>query len=329
MSLSSEFENALHLKNSTRLGPDGEDESRLRWSQAAYLRSAQMKQAGLHIYVEGKDHDRYYYSKVLDNTVAAAGITPEFHLAREIRGTGEGKGRCLSFFSFLAGSDALVSKLNGETTLHLFILDKDIDDEQGLMIDSPYIIYTSHYGVENHIIHESDLHEAIAATCSMNVAAVKHSMPDRRRWLIGCCQLWQDWVALCILAKQCGSGYANYRLLSRVNMPYTAEASATLIDAQLLGIAGRCCTSVESIQEQFSLVSDHVSKVYAQGDHDKVFKGKWYGRFIAEHIRVLTGTDSTNERALWASLASLVDASDQGSKPFRDKLYTLLNVEMT
>jgi len=320
-----------HAPTSSDVGASEADPvaDRLRWSQPASVRLAQMKKARLHIYVEGKLHDSYYYSKVLKDRLEIACLEADFHLARELDSVGQGKGRCLNFFRFLRDQNCLRSVLGGETTNHLFILDKDIDDEEGVLIDSPHIIYTAHYGVENHIIRESDLCNAIAATSSLDLKRVAKSLGNPNAWLDHCCEVWKDWVAVCILAKMSKCGIANYRMSSKINVPVLAATSPNLLSLQLDAIANKCARSTDVATEELRTLLQRVDERYLSGRHDTLFKGKWYAQFVSEFVKSITGVGSLDERALWAALAASVDSYNSGSDVFRRGLDRLLSYTVT
>jgi len=292
-----------------------ESDHRLQHSPEGLRRLTQIESAEIHIYVEGKTGDRYYYSKVLDETIRAHGLKVEFHLAREIAGVGEGKQRCLRYHDFLQASGNLVSKLDGKCTVNCFFLDKDIDELQGLLKDSLHIVYTSDYCVENHIVTESVLTEALAAAAGVDIQTVRAEIPDPGLWLSECYALWKEWVAICIFAHISKSGITNYKRLSQVNVPIDGPAEQGLVEQYVRSVGVKLAIDAQASQrgydEALQIVEDHAS----QGLQGKLFKGKWFVTLLAQVSTKLTG--SADEKMLWTALCSHVRTDHPQSNRYR------------
>ena len=305
-----------------------ESEHRLQHSPEGLQRLSEMEDAQLHIYVEGENGDRYYYAKVLSGIFASHGMKPEFHLAREIRGNGEGKSRCLQYHDFLEAHNRLISSLDGKLTVNCFILDKDIDDLLGILRSSAHIVYTYHYCVENHIVKESNLADAVAAATGMDTATLQRLIPRQEEWLQTCCELWEEWTAICIFAHSSKCGLKNYARGSAVNVPIDQPADPQLVTQSVQQIGVRLALGDEDAYRKYEEALQVVREHRNAKEQDKVFKGKWYAALLSRVGMKATGLGSFDEKMLWSSLCSQVAPTHLGSDHFRAAVGALIRSKL-
>jgi len=301
-----------------------ESEQRLQHSPEGLRRLTQIESAQIHIYVEGKNGDRYYYAKILADTVARSGLKAEFHLSREIPGHGEGKSKCLHFHDFLSEKRELVSTLEGKCTVNCFILDKDVDDLTGELRNCQHVIYTRHYCVENHIVTESDVADALAAAIGMDPQQLMMHIGDQTAWLAHCCERWKEWVALCIVAKVSDCRIKNFGVYSAVNRNITDPADDELVRQFIREIAHKLELSESTVTDRYLGALQVFRALQTRGEQDRLFKGKWYAAFLSELGRRLVG--GVDEKAIWSALCGQVSTTHANQEIFKDRLTDLITL---
>ncbi len=306
--------------------------SRLVHSNGGLLRASQMQASECTIYVEGTDADLFYYSSVLRKTTAALGFSAEFRKSSEIGGPGEGKPRCLEYFQYLSANNQLISVLANKWTASLFFLDKDIDDIENLLINSPHICYTTHCCVENHIVRESNVPGAVAAAVSVTIEKVEASVGSVPDWLATCCAAWRDWISICILSKTLGVPIRNYSRKSQVQSESDDPESPTDSSKRsqyLADIERHAALSRAEWERKQTEVHALIGTLSRQGKWDSVFKGKWYGPFLGQLAKRVSGKATYNELALWAALNSQINAAHPESDVFRNAVINVATILST
>jgi hypothetical protein len=122
---------------------------------------------------------------------------------------------------------------------------------------------------------------------------------------------WKEWVKLCIIARLLSvPGIYNFSVPSKVHAgPYEPLDSALLakLSAQLENASG---LSTPQFKRRADRVSALVERIYALGQHDRLFKGSWYGGFLSVDLaRAARGraynANGIKDRFVAAALAKL------------------------
>jgi len=303
---------------------------RLTHSLKAYLRYMQMSRHQLFAFVEGKVTDPYFYGKICDSVCQPAGISYEICRAQEVSGGSGGKQALISFFEYLRRKAALIGAFKGKSTAAIFFLDKDVDDFLRTQRRSEHIVYTSYYGVENHIFVEGDLVEAVAASASMDYQEVVASLGDYERWRREVAQRWKAWVTLCLfVARRKINCECNYRVTSRVNSPLHGPVDPNAYADRLARVQNQSRLTNKQFKRAFRRVSKLVDDIYAQDEHDRIFKGKWYAILLAATIRNIAGNRPINSAGLETRLPSNVmltlDFEEPWAEYFKEPVRDLVN----
>jgi hypothetical protein len=259
--------------------------SRLRYSRRGLIRSLQISKKDVFAFVEGWS-DRYFYDKVCVVGCGGLGLASEVRTASELpSGTG-GKQALTEFFLYLRSAKLLLHNFKGKKLAIIFFVDKDIDDILQVQKKSKHLIYTEHYHLENYFFRNIDICEVAAAVASLDIQSVREAIGNQQAWMQRAATEWKDWVRLCTLARILKvSGIYNFSVPSRVNAgPYQP-----LIPGQLAAFVGQLQISSGLAAPQFKRRMDRVDalvdRIYGAGQHDRVFKGSWYGGFLSLDLR--------------------------------------------
>ncbi|MFF5824492.1 hypothetical protein ACFY8Q_23495 [[Kitasatospora] papulosa] len=231
-------------------------------------------------FVEGVNIDGYVHGENCDRAFRDTDIEYRVSPANELPGEGGGKTRLKAYFEHLRDTSGLVTSLAGKVTIVSFFMDKDIDDRLGRKISSDHVFYTDFYDVENHVFAEGDVARAVSAGCSLAPNWCRSEFGPPGVWQGRIASLWREWVKLCYSAKllKLGNG-ANYGRPSPINPSLHLEADADLAQAHRDGID----SSIISLPDWQAAVAE-VDALYAAGDWDKVFKGKWYSLILKSQV---------------------------------------------
>lgn len=273
--------------------------SRLRHSIKGLVRSLQVSGSQVIVFMEGHENDPYFYLKICDSVCGPAGVSFGHRLAKELPGDTGGKDRLISFFKYLRRKKLLISDFKGKTTAFLFFLDKDIDDLMRTLVRSPHVVYTKYYDVENHIFAAADLAESSAAAASLDRATIAAALGNYDRWRAGKAELWKDWIKICIFTrKKRIRGAGNFGVASRINDPPNGPVQNALVVGHLEGLQVATGLPRDEFNKAFGRVSKLVDGLFRNGEHDKVFKGKWYTIFLTSEIKGIAAGRQYNQRNL-------------------------------
>lgn len=292
--------------------------TRLKHSANGYLRSMQMSDAQVFVFVEGES-DLYFYSKVVESVCNPPGIRYAVCMAQELPGASGGKTALITWFKLLRRRSALIDSFKGKTTVSIFYLDKDIDDFLRIQCRSVHLVYTMYYDAENHIFREGNLGEVAAAIASKDRQLVLTSIGSSEDWCQRAAECWKDWVKLCLFARKRDiGGEFNYRVRSPINNPLYGPVNHIAYTQRLSILESKSGLSSKQFIRAFRRISKVVDDLYARGEHDHVFKGKWYAPLLIEHIRAITGTSPQHSQDLPDLLPKFVVLTLNFSMPWAE-----------
>lgn len=280
---------------------------------ASYVRSLQMSDYDIFVFVEGKDIDPFFYSRLCSTALSEDNVSFKVRNSENIPECSAGKKGLLDLFNFLNNTSRLFSEHKGKKTGIIFFLDKDIDDLINMRIDSEHVVYTYYYDVENHIVEHGDLIYGCAVAASMNPQDVSEHIGDSKEWLRNTAYKWIEWVKFCVFSKMSNldSCPYNYGRPSPFNNQSTGDINQIEYQKCLAKIKSDSGLSDSEFLIEFNRVSKIVENFYQQGEHGRVFKGKWYKYFLKENIKQLAETTSVSidgfERHIFKHISGSLD----------------------
>jgi hypothetical protein len=283
----------------------------------------QMSRHDLFVFVEGGT-DRYFYGLLCDHVIRDP-LSYELVSADELPGGNPGKPGLLAAFRYLRSSHGLADSFQGKRTYVVFFLDKDIDDVLRVRLRSPHLHYTPMYELENHLFSAGDVCASAAATASLDPATLRRHIASADSWRLRVARSWQLWVVLCIVSRRFGTASAvNYGRGSLINAPRFGPVDQARVEAQEVTIRTAAGCSAAEYAAMLDRVSRVVAKYYRRGDADRLFRGKWYGEFLAADVKIAAGSRRVSLNAfaerIVNHLASSVDKGSQHLASFRAAL---------
>ena len=252
--------------------------TRVGHSLGAMRRLVQMSGKRVLIYVEGRDLDPDFYSRLCRGICLERELAYEIFVADRIAGDGGGKGVLIRLFEFLRNKGALVDRSGPTSKLVMFYVDKDTDDVFRQRRRSGHIVYTSYYCLENHLFCEGELLAGIATAGSIDLEIVRSRIPDPIQWRRNAAARWRDWIVLCLTAQRLRlPGQASYSVNhaavdSNVN-------PASLVTCQT-DLQTRSRLPANQFNRMLAWARNRVDRSIRLGEHDGLFKGKWYLVFV-------------------------------------------------
>lgn len=302
---------------------------RLTYSPSAYRRNMQISRVPLFVFIEGYK-DRYVYDQIVQPECQKSGTSFEIVTAEEIGISGGGKEALLGFFDYLAAQSSLICDFKGKTTISIFFLDKDVDDILGIMRKSKHIVYTETYEIENYFFIHGALSEVAAASASLEVRLMHSVIRDNTAWRCRAATNWKRWVKLCLVSKSCSiESMRNYGLLrSPINDGVSGPVKPTEYRRHLLDLKTRSTLPCDDFKRLFRRLCGRVDRIYSRGQHDLVFKGRWYACFLVEDIKRAAIRRRFNrnqlETRLLSDLPLTLNCRDPWTEHFRAPIRNLI-----
>jgi len=264
-----------------------------------------MSEHQLFVFVEGKKFDPYFYGNLCKKACLNFYLSYKIFNSEQIPTNSTGKTSLKEFYDFLKNKSSLRRSFKGKKYAILFFLDKDIDDFLKSQIKSNHIIYTSFYSVENHIFNEGDIHEGSAAAASMDPQEMINAIEDTKEWLATVAVIWKEWVKLCVFVRLHAINCpCNYGRNSQINMDLTGEVDKTKYIQYLEIVKTSSGLLEDEFKSRYNSISNYVDVTYANGEHDKLFKGKWYQLFLEQKLIEIANHTSANLDGLGKRLIS-------------------------
>jgi hypothetical protein len=303
--------------------------SRIKHSLGGMRRLLQMTAKRVSIFVEGRDLDPNFYSRLCGPVCRERGLPYEIIIADRITGGGGGKSALVNFFELLRRKKALLDRTGPISKVVMFYVDKDTDDIFRTKRRSGHVVYTSRFCVENHLFCEGDLAASIATGGSVDLEVLRARIPNPELWRRNAAVRWQEWIALCLTAQKLRlAGQVSYSVNhssvdSRVN---PANLATCLADLQT-----RSGKSAPDFNRIITWARNIANRYIRQGEHDLVFKGKWYVVFAMHELEqvALAVVDPINlngaKDRLIGSLIATVRFDDAWAEHFREPLRRAIN----
>jgi hypothetical protein len=302
--------------------------TRIKHSPGAVRRLIQMTAARVTIFVEGRDLDPDFYSRLCGPVCHEQGVSYEIIIADRIAGGGGGKGVLINFFETLRRKKVLFDRTGPVSKLVMFYVDKDVEDIFRTKRRSGHLVYTSRFCVENHIFFEGDLTASLATAGSLDQQKIQNRIPDPELWRRHAAESWREWIALCLAAHKLRlGGESSYSvdhasIDSRVN---TINLAKCRVDLQV-----RSGKSVSDFNAIVTWATKLVDRCLWQGEHDRIFKGKWYPVFAMHELEQAAAGEPFNKNGakdrLIGSLISTMRFDDSWTEHFRQPLRAAMSV---
>ena len=269
-----------------------------------------MSRIQMFVFVEGTIADAFVFGGVCAAATERVPVLYELCTARELPGDTGGKSRLLTFFSYLRRRNALLARFQGKATAVVIYLDKDVDDVKRSLRRSEHLVYTQWYDVQNYIYREGNILKGAAAAASLDPKILQAELADSKRWCRAAAEKWREWVMLCVLcAKHRIHCRTNYGVSSQINNPFGAATDRAALKEWTTRARRAAGLSKRAFADVLSKSERYVARRFQAGQHDRLFKGKWYGVILEADIKRMAGTKGYNSNGLVARLPDVVSAT--------------------
>lgn len=299
--------------------------NRLTHDFPSLLRACQMSRTDFFCFVEGVDNDRYVYSQLTSSLFRKSELAVEYPTANWLSPSGKhgGKDPLIKFFNFLSSGGALSTTFEGEKTTFIFLLDKDVDDLRKERVRSKYVIYTEHYDLQNYLFIHGDVVNSAAAGASITVASLANSMGDQTAWLTQCTTTWKEWVTICLFLKINGISLAGYAKSSQVNAKEYGPIEQPLLAKYKALALTKSGLDQATFDMRYSDVEFVVNNLYATGQANQIFKGKWYLHWLENHLSTKHKL-KVNHKSFASILSSNLDWNGRWARPYKSKITRII-----
>lgn len=292
---------------------------RLQHSNGGFLRYMQMSSVQIFIFVEGKQSDPFFFAGVC-STIKSPRFSYVICTASQLTAASGGKQALLTFFTYLRRTKRLVSSLSGKKTACIFYVDKDVDDIQRIQKRSQHLVYTEYYDVQNYIFKYGNILTGAAAAASVDPALLLTSLANSSAWCARMAQGWRDWVTLCLFVLKEGIHEANYGVLSRVQTRPCGPTDQTVHTTFLSRLQRKSQLPPAVFRQRLKKLSARVNSYYRQGQHHRIFKGKWFAAILSDEIELLMQGRPYDDGGLAHRLPCVIAATLDFSETWGDHL---------
>jgi len=295
-------------------------------SLAGMRRYLQMSGDRVFIFVEGRDLDPNFYSRICGPVCKDAGHSYQILVADLIVGGGGGKNILTQLFGFLRDNNSLLDRSGPHSKLIIFYLDKDVDDIFHSWQASDHVVYTIHHSVENHLFDQGDIVSSIATAGSVDVDLIRNRIKDPVAWRARVANCWRDWVTLCLLARALSlRGPVSYRARdSQINSPADSATDAAGLSALVAQMHAASGLPMVSFHRKLRAAYRLVDLVYRKAQGDLIFKGKWYSVFALRELELASAGQPYNQNGaadrLMGSLVATTNFDVPWAEHFRGPL---------
>lgn len=251
-------------------------------SAGGLARLMQMSDVELYVIVEGRDHDRPHYERLLQACPSTMSKKIQIRLAEQIDIKGisaGGKSHALTIYEFLKKENYLHQRSSLGNTTIVFMLDRDRDDFIDRALISDHIIYTHGTDVESDILLNADIWSAIGVAYGIDLAVLdvlqdRVGRPPETLFL-----LWKEWIILGLVALECGVAEgARWAQMSEVN-----SQKFGFPDSELSDKIGQ--SLIANSSQQKYILARKKAQDFVQSKGVKLLKGRWIARYISYIIQ--------------------------------------------
>ena len=277
-------------------------------SFTGYLRTMQMSEVNLFVFVEGKECDPFFYGNICQS-VKLEQIKYEIVKAQQLPYDTGGKKALLDFFMGLRGRNKLITNFKGKKTGCVFFVDKDIDDIKRKRKRSIHVMYTQYYDVQNYIYKYGDLVKGASAAASIDPINIEKPLKNSSDWCKQAAIKWYEWVVLCVFISLSGIAKCpNYRIHSTIQTRICGITDINKYDLFIVDLASKMQISKEELTRRLERTYEKVANYYKQDEYHKVFKGKWYSEILSDNIKQMMKTQY-EEKSLSSRLPNVIVAT--------------------
>jgi hypothetical protein len=148
---------------------------------------------------------------------------------------------------------------------------------------------------------------------------VAAGLGNPEQWRRRVAERWKEWVKLCLFSKKRSIGSeCNYGVTSRINNPLHGPLDVVAHNNRVTMLEGRSGLSHVQFRRAFRRISRFVDELYARGEYDRVFKGKWYSAFLEEEIRNIAGARPINSNGLAGRLLTALTLTLNFDEPWAE-----------
>ncbi|TAJ48670.1 MAG: hypothetical protein EPO52_11205 [Herbiconiux sp.] len=277
----------------------------------AFARRAKMSAHRIFAVVEGRNFDRPYYERLLEQvpyTEDARRIS--VRLAEEIELDGEsagGKSHALQLREFFESRAELKQSNQGGDVLIMFFLDRDVDD---FVRGAPprNVVHTEMQDVEAQILWLGDLKRAVGSSHGLASAQVT-KLTELDNIPGSLAALWREWILLRLIAESANApSTARFAQTSQINKPWYGAIDP----AAHAELCSRVATAVgvDAFSTARLLASTYFDERLAAGRSAELVKGKWAASYVLHYVHSTLSDETiranvSNEALLSACLETI------------------------
>lgn len=304
--------------------------SKLRQDVRAFRQRIKMGRTRLWVVVEGVDHDRVFYERVLEASARGANSQISVRLAEDISigaVAAGGKAHALALYKYFEETEALVQRNGGGKVSISFFVDRDDDEYTGKLLNNYHVVYTKHSDVEAEIFAYGNAYRSAAATLGLPYGLVRELADETGSPLDALASIWREWIRLRLVSAACEvNNGARFGQPSQIHDHPYGPLNEAAAEEVLRGLAARVDDGQWAVE--LARVDEYLGSVFGENRQSALVKGKW----VAGYLRHLIEARLPDERmrakfsdhAVVTTCLESISFSDPWIEYYRERVTALL-----
>ncbi|KQP53967.1 hypothetical protein [Agreia sp. Leaf283] len=282
------------------------------------------------VLVEGRDHDRPFYERLLSKYPPAASSGFTIRLVEDLKLDGVsagGKPFAHKLFDYFDANGYLNQRNSVGPRQIVFMLDKDFEDFEPQPRSSPHLIATESADVEAEILRTGKLRKSLAATYGLTKAMVRDVAPNNTDPFTDLGLRWERWLQARATSCSCGlPGAAKYGNLSQINRDIFGPLDSAL-ESVLFTHIGAAVLAASAQADALTAQTEVTTRLASDRAHELI-KGRWLSKYFAYLVKTqlsgLTIKNGVAPDALVGVALATVDFKGSWTTHYRQRLDALL-----
>lgn len=291
-----------------------------------------MSRRRLFVLVEGRDHDRPFYERLLEKhaSSAAAGFTVRLVENLQLDGkSAGGKPFALKLFDYFDQNSLLEQRNTAGPRQIVFMLDKDFDDFVPNPRSHSHLIHTTSADVESEILRVGKLKKSLSMTYGLSRAMTRKVLPKGFDPALELGQTWQRWLQARAISCACAlPGAARFANVSEINK----DGFGSLLPTPEKTLFGGIAMSVARLSAAGTAKTAELDVIarLRQGRAHEMVKGRLLAKYLSFLVKERLPDDVVKagvaSDAIVSIAMSTIDFRGSWVAPYQQRLNALLAV---
>ncbi|TCN55927.1 hypothetical protein EV641_103274 [Rhodococcus sp. SMB37] len=282
------------------------------------------------VIVEGRIHDRAFYSRLLESISPNGYARSVVMLAETLTVEGQcagGKPHMLKLYDSFKTSDTLLQENVAGQSAVIFFLDRDLDDYLTPLVPREHLIFTQNMDVESEIFAHAKLDRALCATHGLDQVEVSDFFASIPQPTSNLFKIWRMWIKLRLISLHCEiPNGRRFSQPSKINSNTYGEVCNERYQA-IHDELQKCAQSTEFEDVKSRVESDLENIIALQREYTLV-PGKWIPGYLRHLIEERFRSDivrkNVSDLEITTACLQSIEFSDSWTSYYETQLQSIL-----